>query len=297
MFQRTKALLQTLGECSPDRHCLTDRLHLRAEDSRCAWQFLEGPSRDLGHDVVDRRLEAGGCCLGNVVGDLVEGVSDRQFGGDLGDRKAGRLRCQRRGTRDAWVHLDHDLAAGLRVDSELHVRSPGLHADSTNTRQRSVAHLLILDIGQCLLWGDGDRVTSVDAHWIDVLDRADDHAVVRPITHHLELVLLPTSNRFLDENRTDRTRRKTIGSQPLELVGSAGDAGATATEDVGRSDDHGQPDLCHHLAGVFEVVCGSGSGHFQADLDHRFLKLLTVLRCRNRFGVGADHFWLTGNAD
>ena len=33
-----------------------------------------------------------GVLLGNVVRNLVEGVADGQFGGDLGDGKAGRFR-------------------------------------------------------------------------------------------------------------------------------------------------------------------------------------------------------------
>jgi hypothetical protein len=42
----------------------------------------------LDHHVVERRLEAGGCGTGDVVGDLVEREPDRQQGGDLGDGKA-----------------------------------------------------------------------------------------------------------------------------------------------------------------------------------------------------------------
>ena len=50
----------------------------------------------LDDDVVERRLEAGRGLLGDVVEDLVEGVADRQLGGDLGDREAGGLGRQRR---------------------------------------------------------------------------------------------------------------------------------------------------------------------------------------------------------
>src|SRR2546421_9737511 len=38
---------------------------------------------------------------------LIEGVTHRELGGDLGDRKAGRLGGERRGARHARIHLDH----------------------------------------------------------------------------------------------------------------------------------------------------------------------------------------------
>ena len=57
-LERAQRLLQRLGERAADRHHLADRLHLRAEHRRRAGQLLERPARDLGDDVVDRRLEA-----------------------------------------------------------------------------------------------------------------------------------------------------------------------------------------------------------------------------------------------
>ena len=52
-----------------------------------AGEFLEGEFRDLGDDIVDGRLEAGGRDLGDVVVELVERVADGELGGDLGDGK------------------------------------------------------------------------------------------------------------------------------------------------------------------------------------------------------------------
>ncbi len=77
-------------------------------------ELLEGEARDLGDDVVDRRLEAGRRLARDVVADLVERVADGELGGDLGDREAGRLGRQRRAARHARVHLDDDQPAGRR---------------------------------------------------------------------------------------------------------------------------------------------------------------------------------------
>jgi hypothetical protein len=45
-------------------------------------------------------------------------------------------------------------------------------------RDRGVAHALIFLVGQRLRRRHGDRIAGVDAHRVEVLDRADDDAVV-----------------------------------------------------------------------------------------------------------------------
>ncbi len=126
------------------------------------------------------RLERRGRgAAGDVVAQLVERVAHGQLGRDLGDREAGGLRGQRRRTRHARVHLDDDHAAVLRVDRELHVRAAGVDADLAQDRERGVAQDLVFLVGQRLRRGHGDRVAGVHAHRVEVLDRADDDAVVR----------------------------------------------------------------------------------------------------------------------
>ena len=222
LLERAQRLLQALRERPTDRHRLAHRLHLRAEHAGRAGQLLERPARDLGDDVVDDRLEAGGRRPGDVVGDLVERVADGEAGGDLGDREAGRLRRQGRRARHPRVHLDDDLAAGHRVEGELHVGAAGLDADAPDAGERRVAHRLVLDVGQRLGRGHGDRVAGVHAHRVDVLDRADDHAVVGPVAHHLELELLPPGDRLLDEDLADRAGGDARRGEPLELLGACG---------------------------------------------------------------------------
>ena len=92
--------------------------------------FSKAKRGNLGDHVIDGRLEAGGRgAAGDVVGDFVERVADRQLGGDLGDRKAGRFRRQRGRARHARVHLDDHQPPVCRVDRELHVGAAGLHPD------------------------------------------------------------------------------------------------------------------------------------------------------------------------
>ena len=114
---------------------------------------------------------------------------------------------------------------------------------STPTRRMqanaALAHLPGTDVGE-RLGRDRDRVAGVDAHRVEVLDRADDHAVVGAVAHDLELVLLPICDRPLDEDLADGAGVEAVGRHAPELVGG-GDAGALAAEDERGADHHRQP--------------------------------------------------------
>jgi hypothetical protein len=71
-----------------------------------------------------------------------------------------------------------DASAGVRLEGELDVRSARRHADGPDHRKGCVAHPLELVVVQCHRRRDGDRVTGVHAHGVDVLDRAHDDGVV-----------------------------------------------------------------------------------------------------------------------
>ena len=113
-LERSHALEKRLLERAPDRHRLAHRLHLRRQRAIGLRKLLEVPSRNLRHDVVDRRLERRGREPRDVVGNLVEVIAERELGGDLRDRESRRLRRQRRRARDARVHLDDQHAAVVR---------------------------------------------------------------------------------------------------------------------------------------------------------------------------------------
>ena len=89
---------------------------------------------------------------------------------------------------------------------ELDVRAAGRDADRARGRERRLAKLLVDGVGQRLLRRDRPRVAGVDAHRVEVLDRADDDGVAARVAHHLELVLLPAGEVLLDEHLADRAR-------------------------------------------------------------------------------------------
>ena len=289
LLPAAQRFLQALAEGAADGHHLAHGLHLRAEHRRGAGQFLERPAGDLGDHVVDRRLEAGGGLAGDVIGDLVERVTDGEAGGDLGDREPGGLRRERRTAADPGVHLDDDLGAVNRVHGELHVRAAGLDADAPHAGKRRVPHLLVLEVGQRLGRCNRDRVAGVHAHRVEVLDGADHHAVVRVVAHHLELEFLPALHRLLDEDLADRAGVETLGCGGFELVGSVGEAGPLAAQDVGGTDDDRQSDLVDGLACLVHGVRDGRAGAAQSDLGHRLAEPVAVLRGGDRVLGGADH--------
>ena len=288
VLERPQPLLEGLGEGSADGHDLADRLHRSPEHAGRSGELLERPTGDLGDDVVDGRLEGRRGLLSNVVWDLVEGVADREAGCDLGDREAGGLRGQCRRAAHPRVHLDDDLLPGVRIDGELHVGATRLHADPAQAGEGSVAHLLVLEVGQRLDGRHRDRVAGVDAHGVEVLDRADDDAVVGPVAHDLELELLPASDRAFDEDLVDPAGVEALGRDPFELLGCRSDAGAAPTEDVGRTDHGRKADALDHPTCLVHVVGDTGGWDVEADLEHRRLEALAVLGRGDGLGIGAD---------
>ena len=200
LLDRAQRLLEGLGEVASDGHRLPDRLHRGGEGVVGERELLKGESRHLDDDVVDGRLETRRRLFGDVVGDLVEGEPDGHLRGDLGDREAGRLRRQRRRARDAGVHLDDDDPPILGIDGELDVAAPRVDPHFADDRDRDVTEPLVFTVGERECGRNRDRVTGVHTHRVEVLDRADDHHVVRVVAHELQLVFLPPQDRLLEQD-------------------------------------------------------------------------------------------------
>ncbi len=199
-FQAAQRFLQGFLLGAANRHHFTNGLHLCGQTVVRTGKFLEVEARDFGHNVVDRRLKrCRGTATGDVVHQLIKGITHGQFRCHFSNREAGGFRCQRRRAGYARVHLDNNQATVLWVYRELNVRAAGFDANLTQYRHRGVTHDLILFIGQRLGGCHGDGVTGVDAHGIEVLDRADDDAIVVFITHHFHFVLFPANQRLVNQ--------------------------------------------------------------------------------------------------
>ncbi len=277
VFERAQGLVERLLEGAADAHGLAHGLHLRGEPLVVAGELLEVPARDLDHDVVDGRLEAGRGLAGDVVRDFVQPVADGELGRDLGDRKPGRFGGERGAAGDPRVHLDHHHVAGVAVEGELDVGPPGLDPDPGHDLLGGVAHVLVLDVGQGLGRGDRDAVAGVDAHGVEVLDRADDHEIVRPVAHDLELVLLPAEHRLLDQDLADGAGRQPPAGGGRELLAVVDDAAADTAQRVARADDERKADLLREPDGLLDRPDDAAGGHLEADLAHGVSEELPVL--------------------
>ncbi len=221
---------------------------------------------------------------------FVERVADRELGGDLGDGKASRLRCQRRRARDARVHFDDDQASVLGIDGELHVGAAGIDPDLAQHRDRGVAHDLIFLVGQGQRRRHGDAVAGMHAHRIDVLDGADDDAIVGAVAHDLHLEFLPAQHRFLDQHFVAGRGPKTVLDDVLEFLAVIGDAAAGAAQGEGRADHGGQADIGKVRARLIERFHQLALGRLQADPVHRLAEQQPVLGLGDGVFFGADQF-------
>ena len=288
-FEPAQRLLDRFLEIAADRHDLADRFHRGRKQRFRTLELLEGETRDLGHHVIDRRLEAGGRRPGDLVGDLIQRIADRQLGGDPGDRKAGGLGSQRRRTRHARVHLDHDQAAVLGIDRELDVRPAGFHPDLAQYGDRGRAHDLVFLVGQRQRRRDRDRIPGVYAHRIDVLDRADDDGIVVAVAHDFHLVLFPAEQAFLDQNLSGWRGIEAGPDNLLELGLVVGHPPAGAAQGKAGPDDCRQAGAFEHREGLVNRMGHTAARAFEADLVHRLAEALAVFGLVDRIGIGADH--------
>ena len=82
----------------------------------------------------------------------------------------------------------------------------------------------------------------MDAHRVEVLDRADDHDVVGAVAHDFELELVPAAHRLLDEHLADRALGEPALDLRDELLLGLGEAAAVTAEREGGPHDGGQGD-------------------------------------------------------
>ena len=290
-FQATQRLLHRFLEGTTNSHHLTHRLHLGGQTGIGLWEFFEGKAWNFGDHVIDGWLERRRShATGNIVLQLIEGIADRQLGSDLGNRKTGRFRSQRRGARDPWIHLNDDHTTINRIDTKLNVRTAGLDPDLTQYRQRGVTHQLVFPIGQSLGGSDGDGVTGVNTHGIEVFDRADNNAVVVLITHNLHLILFPTDQGFVDQQLIGGGEIKATGTNLFKLFLVVSDTATSTAHGKRGADNTWEANFVENLVSIFHVTGDTGSWAFEADVFHCLIEFAAIFRLVDSLCVGTDHF-------
>ena len=126
-------------------------------------------------------------------------------------------------------------------------------------------------------------------HRVEVLDGADDDAVVLLVTDHLHLVFLPADQRLVDQQFAGRRQVETAGADFLELFTVVGDAATGTAHGEGRADDAREANLLQHAVRFFHVVGDAGNRAGQADVLHRLVEARTVFGLVDSVGIGTDH--------
>ncbi len=269
--------MQGLGKGPADGHGLPHRLHGGGEQVLGPGKFLECPSRDLDHAVVDGGFKRGTGLPGDVIGDLVQGISHGQFGRDLGNGKAGGLGRQGRTPGHPRVHLNDHHLSSFRVDGELDIGAPGLHPDLPDDPDGRIAHHLIFPVRKGLGRGHGDAVPGVHTHGINIFNGADDHHIVLEIPHDLQFVFLPSQEGFLHDDLGDHAGLQAGPCQVLHLFPVVGHAAAHAAQGETGPDNEGVSDPVRHLPGLIHVPGDPVFRDPETDAGHGIPELLPVL--------------------
>src|SRR5205814_9332233 len=110
------------------------------------------------------------------------------------------------------------------------VRAAGLNPDLADDRERSVAHHLIFLVCQRLHWRDRDGVARMHAHWIEILNRTDNDAVVHSVAHHFHFKFFPADERFLDQGFVYWRHRESAPGDFIQIVRVVSGAATAAAE-------------------------------------------------------------------
>ena len=213
--------------------------------ARRARELLEVEPRRLDRHVVERRLERRRRLAGDVVRQLVERVADREQRRELRDREAGRLRGERRGARDARVHLDHAELARSRGGPRTG-RSPRRSRRRRRGRSRTPPR------GAAGRSGSGRVCCGAIVHESPVWTPIGSRFSIEQTTTALPRASHITSSScscqplqvLLDEHLADRARRRgRARSTPRSSCRRAGDPAARAAERERRPDDRRQREV------------------------------------------------------
>ena len=113
---------------------------------------------------------------------------------------------------------------------------------------------MIFAIGKGLCGGDGDRISGVHAHGIEILDGADDDDVVTHVTHHFEFVLFPSQHRFFDQSFVHWREIETAGEHFHQFFAIVGNAAATAAQRERWTNDDGETNFPGELKPIFQII-------------------------------------------
>ena len=158
----TQALLDGFFESTSDSHYFADGFHTRSQLAGHTVELAQVPTRDLADHIVESRLKESARRLRHRVLQVEEAVTQTQLSCHESQRIAGCLRCQRRRTGKAGVHLDHPVVLAFGVESVLYVTFAH-NTDMADDPDSQFTQFMIFTVGQRLRRSDHDALTGMDA--------------------------------------------------------------------------------------------------------------------------------------
>ena len=133
-----------------------------------------------------------------------------------------------------------------------------------------------------------EGVAGVDADGVDVLDEADGDHLAGGVADDLELELLPSEERLLDEDLMDEGGLESACGDGSEFLDVVAEAAAGAAHGVGGSDDDGEADFLGDGLGALDGVCDLAACHVDAEAVHGLLEGVAVLAALDGVDLDAD---------
>ena len=289
LLQRTKCLLQSLLKGSAHSHDLANRLHTGCQNTAGALELDEGKARNLNHTIVNGRLKSCWSCLGDVVGNLIKRITNREQRSHLCNGEASCLGSKCGRTADARIHLNNNDTAIGWIDRKLNVRATAGNTYTLENSNGVVTEVLEFFIGKRLSWSNGDRVSSVDAHRIKIFYGADDNTVTCGIAHNLHLNLFPALDGFLYQYLVLWRKQEALLHNLYELFWSVCDAAACATKSKAWTNDHRISQISNNTLGVFHRMSNVCASNFQTNVLNCLTEELAVFTGTDRIQVATDN--------
>ena len=220
-------LHQCLFHIHANGHHFAGSLHLGAQVPLAINELVEGPLGQLGHDIVQCRLEAGTGLAGHGVLHFVQRIADGNLSSTLGNRIPGGLAGQGRRTAYPRVHLDNRILEGIRIQGELAVAA-ALHPKRRNNIQCCPAEHLIFLIRQGQGRGNHDGVAGMHTHRVNILHGADSHHIAQAVPHNFKLDFLPAGDALFHKNLGNGGKSETVFRRFSQLLHIVADTAAAA---------------------------------------------------------------------
>src|SRR5436309_1676925 len=128
----------------------------------------------------------------------------------------------------------------------------------------------------------------MNAHWIDVFYRADDHHVVCTVPHYLQLEFFPADDTALDKHLADRREIESATDRFLELLPVVRDAAARSTEGECGADDRRESGYLQHFESFVDGRRNATLRHGESNSLHCLTKKLPVFSHCDRTRVCPD---------